>query len=242
MIKDNIIKNILKTTIALSLLMFILGSCSENERALFTAKQGLYFAEYTEKDSINYTFTMTAEATDTIDVLVNLMGQPFASDMNFSLKIADGTTAKSGVHFEALEDSYVLSAGATNAVVPIILKESEDLQTVTVKLNLSIVADENFEIGFDESNLLSINITDQLVMPSYWAGDYPGGMLQMYFGDYSRVKHAKAVEIMGHDFPLTTSGFNYSYYMAQGRAVAQYFALNPTYDENGDLIEAWSPF
>lgn len=122
--------------------------------------------------------------------------------------------------------------------VPIYISEQPDLETETVSLDFSIVEDEVFSIGYIDRNRIRYFITNQLIKPSYW-----DSTLDLYFGEYSKVKHQVCVDIMGIDFPLKEDDdSDYGYWMRVGRTAAMYFALNEVYDENGNRIETWDPF
>ena len=81
-----------------------------------------------------------------------------------------------------------------------------------------------------------------LIKPEYWDKNFID-----WFGEYSKVKHEKCIEQMGHDFPLTyeeAEDYNelgLQYWMLEGRELVDYFVKNPTRDENGNWIEPWEP-
>lgn len=229
-----------KIVILISLLTLGLVSCSENERMIYNDKVALYFGNATSKDSVNFSFTMTKELQAELFVTVKIMGQTATADRAFQLASAPSTTAIEGVHYKKLEDHYIIPANRTIATIPITLLKTGDLDDHTFKLDLVILPNNDFKLGYDDYQLFQIRTTNMLVKPSYWASP-----LEMYFGVYSKVKHQKCIDIMGHDFELVKDSnpdHSVQYYMRQGRELATYFALNPTLDENGDLIETWSPF
>ncbi len=227
---------IMKISLVLSIIALFAISCQENDRMTYRDKAALYFPEYTVEDSLNFSFTTTIYDEDTIYLNVRILGIPFAEDKTFNLEVAeDSGTAIRGTHFE-IEDEYTFLANATSVAIPVYVKNSANLQSEFVHFNLEIVPNETFDIAFTDKNLMRIYLTDQLIKPSYW-----DSLLQLYMGEYSLVKHKQFVLMYGHDFPQ--GGTNqYSYYMRAGRALSQYYAMNPTVDENGKPIAPWAPF
>ena len=123
-------------------------------------------------------------------------------------------------------------------------KESDELDDKIVTLALTLEPDDGLTLAYTDRVHVRILITNQLIRPSYW--DMP---LSLYFGPYSKAKHQKCIEIMGHDFPLKEEDLmdyngvsGYSYWMRAGRQVCNYYATHTEYDENGDLIAPWDPF
>ena len=91
---------------------------------------------------------------------------------------------------------------------------------------------------------LNVSITNMLIKPEYWDKNFID-----WFGEYSKVKHEKFIEMAGHDFPLTyeeavywnSDKINLAYWQFAGRKLADYFVKNPTKDEHGNLIDPWEP-
>lgn len=229
--------------IIVALFALFLSSCQENERLVYSDKGALYFTYPVGDDSVMYSFTMVTYDVDTLKLNVKLLGRPESYDRKFKLRLNEGTTAIEGTHFKKLENEYILKSGSTSTVVPVYINKTEDLQQNIESIDVSIVENETFTIGFKDKNRMRYFITDQIVRPSYW-----DDLLINYFTEYSRVKHQICIILMGHDFPLTKDEIDrdpersYQYYMKMGRKAAMYFAMNKVYDENGRLIETWDPF
>ena len=222
---------------SLCVTVLTLGACTKNERLIFNEKQSLYFTDFTDTDSLIYSFTMTEENIDTINVNITLLGQPLKEDTPYSVTVLPNSTAKEGIHYKPFVDNYIIKKGTVETTLPIIVQKSEDLLTSTVELAIQIKHNEIFGEAFIHKNLFRLQITNQLIQPSYW-----NNLLNFYFGDYSKVKHQKCIDIMGHDFPILLSQIiDYGYYMRAGRKAASYFAENKTLDENGQTISVWAP-
>ena len=77
----------------MSLFSLSLISCEQNERMIYDAKAAIYFEQTLDtnngkyNDSINYSFTMTAESFDTVLVKVKLLGKLTTEDKYFQIKV-----------------------------------------------------------------------------------------------------------------------------------------------------------
>ncbi len=235
----------MKKIIILAITGLIAWSCTQNEPLLYTAKPAVYFNELSnDADSVIYSFTTTVDERDTVYISVKLLGA-IPEDKTFKISVdEEASTAKAGVHYEALRESFVYPAGKVTVNVPFYMLYSADLDTSLLSLDFAIESNDDMDAGYSDHVQGRIIITNQLFKPVYW--DYP---MSLYFGEYSRVKHQICTDIMGHDFPLTLEEAQYwngetiyGYWMRAGREVAEYIASHEVYDENGELISDWIPF
>lgn len=218
-------------------------SCENTQDFVYDDKDSVYFDV---TDSLYYSFTGNFEETTTINIPIKVMGD--ASDMDRSFKVIideANTTAQEGLHYKALEDSYTFGADLFTDYLSLEVYNKDDaLLTQNRLITLKLEPTDDFNLGYSSKRELKVYITNQIIRPSYW-----DNFLDLYFGEYSRVKHNIAISIMGHDFPLLEeealnqdNGYSYSYWQIQGRATAQYFIENEVYDENGNLILPWPVF
>ena len=222
----------------------LLCSCNENERMVWESNAGIYFVDYDETaDSLMYSFRISAQARDTIPMLIKLQGQLLTESKRFKLEVDPSSTAVEGRDYEPLEDYYQFPVGKSTMEVPVYVMNNEYLDAATVSLNLHLVATDELEVALPTSQSVRLLLTNQLIKPVYW--DMP---LSLYFGEYSKTKHLKCIEVMGHDFPLkeeelaTFDKTGYAYWMKAGRIVCSYYAENTVFDENGNQIFPWDPF
>lgn len=235
-----------KMILMLSIVTFVYG-CSENSRALFDAKPSVYFASYTVKDTVKYSFTMTQYSADTLYVGVTLIGRLTTGEARFELQVNGTSTAVAGTHYKEIPGQIVFPEGQTNYLLPIIVLDNDaTLKDHSVLLSVSIVPTNDFDVGWMANSTFNVAISDMLVKPTYWVPN-----INNAFGEYSTVKHERAILIMGHDFPLTSAEMTafdpgtmpgikgLKYWQLMGRRVCDYFVNNPTLDENGNLIGPW---
>ena len=229
----------------IGLFLFLLFGCEENDRMTFVGKPGVYFEDYKNEDTIKYSFNMTPYDKDTLWIGIKLMGVPLSESQSFRLDVTSASTAVAGVHYEEFPAVIDFPLYAVDMQLPLILTDKdESLDASSVFLQLKLRASENMDIGFPGNTVLNVSITNMLVKPEYWNNNFVS-----WFGEYSKVKHEKCIEMMGHDFPLTyeeayywqSETANLNYWMFMGRKLADYFAKTPTRDENGNWISVWEP-
>lgn len=224
----------------------LLGACSDNERMTYQEKSGVYFPDFVEEaDSLVYSFLISGQDCDTIDIQVKLLGRMLKVPGKYRVQVSDQSTAVAGTHYTALPEEFEFPADRSMASFPVeVLKQGGELDDKIVTLELLLKPTGDLDLGYPDRVRMRLMITNRIVKPSYW--NMP---LQLYFGEYSKAKHEKCIELMGHDFPLTkeeltdwngTSG--YRYWMNWGRVLCEYYATHEEYDENGNRIEVWDPF
>lgn len=223
------------------LVAFVAFSCEKNETPLYTEPASLYFADFTEDaDSLVFSFTMSDNIADTINLEVNLLGNALSEMVNVPFRIvADETTALPDIHYKSISEVSI-DPKTGKCYIPVIVTYDQSMDHAIYSLVIELYKNEYYDIAFKGRDKVRLFITNQLVKPVYW-----DDLLFLYFGTYSKVKHQKAIDVMEHDFPLKKDDIGikgYNYYMTKGRELCYYYALNTVYDENGNLIEVWDPF
>ena len=103
--------------LALPLAGLSVTSCAENEFNGYEGESSVYFQLDPNKweyvgDSINFSFVGKKSDEATVNLQVNLMGNPADHDRVVRIHVDDAeTTAKVGTHYEALQNEYTLKAG-----------------------------------------------------------------------------------------------------------------------------------
>lgn len=226
-----------------SLLLLVAGSgCTENETFVYTTKPAVYFGVGQELQ--HFSFAGHIGDTAIINLDVRLLGKELDSEKRYAIRVdEENTTVIEGVHYKKLNDLQIFPGKKFNAILPVEVYRTPDLLLdTTFYLALTLVDAEEMDAGYPKRISAKIGITGHLVKPGYW-----DGWINLYFGEYSRMKHTVCISIMGHDFPLSEaeargSKYGPTYWMVMGRAVYTYFMENPTLDENGNPITLWEPF
>lgn len=230
-----------KIVYSIIFLCSLLVGCQENEMNTFDNEGAVYFqlnaTNWSDmSDSIVYSFAGKDEMKVTLNLQVDLMGEAVDYDREICLIIDQKlTTAKEGVHYQALETSYILPAGAYTMQIPVtILGSDPDLEKKMVQLALQLKASNDLALGLSQRTLARVQFSSVLTMPYYWE--------EFLWGKYSRVKHEKLIELFGVDFPAAEDEYreDFSTWNAYCNALSQYFDENyPINDEHGNPIDPW---
>jgi hypothetical protein len=254
-------KNIKYLIFALALV--VLASCKKDPYQVYNDLARLqfgptpnyaYIASHNLLDSTktySFSYGPTTTTQDTVFFDIYIMGNPSTKDRPFTLQqvqLTDGSTnALAGTDYKAFTDAtvssvYVIKAGQTHAVVPIVLLRSATLKTTTVTLEVKIAPNVNFQPGDQALIWRKVIFTDRLSQPAAWNAS----RTTYYLGAYSIVKHAFMIQITGQkwddDF-INTVFADYEqgiYWSSKCKmALADYNKAhpgNPMLDENGLVI------
>ncbi|MGX5819452.1 DUF4843 domain-containing protein [Chitinophaga lutea] len=233
----------MKRNYLLLLLPVVLAmACKKNEPLLYEEKPAVYFSAFSDKDSLVHSMLGAKTNNDTVFVAIRLLGNKADKDRQVTLRVnAAFTNAKEGLHFEKLKDSYTFPANAFTATIPVVLyKTDPQLSHQYFRLGLDILPSADFGAGYPYRLTARILFTNELVKPDYW-----DAFLKLYYGDYSKAKHQKIIDIQGFDFPAVRASIPTAMYgtlMSWGRVVCKYYTDNTEYDENGNRILPWAAF
>ncbi len=195
------------------LLILIIGtgmsSCKKADEKLFDHNANIYFylndygidnAEKYRKDSILYTFAYEPTlAKDTIFIPVRISGERTARARTFVVYAEnDSSTAKVGMHYEPLQDTYTVPANFGIISIPLVVLNQDPLlktRSVSVLLRLKETAD--FGIEVPSLNRVKVVFSAKLEKPDWWD--------VWSLGAYSQVKHQLFILASGQ-IHLTTAG------------------------------------
>ena len=223
---------------SIAFLCCLLAGCQENEMNGFESDGAVYFqlnATYWAEvaDSIVYSFAGKDVTEYTVNLQVDLMGMAVDRDREVRLAIdPELTTAEEGLHYRALETSYVLPAGAYTMQIPVtILGTDPRMENQAFQLAIRLEPSADLGLGLSQRTLARIQFSAMLTRPYYWD--------EFYWGEYSKVKHEKLIELLGVDFPATEDEY-YDLWEAYCNYLSQWFAENyPVNDEHGNPIDPW---
>lgn len=233
-----------KFIIVLLIGLFSLSACEQAERITYTEKPGLYFDIESGENELNYSLLGSLYEIDTVSIPIKIMGNSITYSGRYKVVVVEEeSTAIEGVHYVKFNTEYQFGENQFEDLFEIeLLKGDPILESESRVLTFAIVESDDFGLGYTEKTKFKLTFTNQMIKPSYW--DMP---LLLYFGVYSKVKHNLAINILGHDFPLTLTEainppYSFSYWMVAGRAVCQYVIENDVYDENNNKIMPWATF
>lgn len=217
--------------------LLCLGACQKNERMLFEAKSAVYFSSTLDGDSLSYSFASGEKTEDIVNIPVRIIGASTKETRSIAFEIDPASTAQEGIHYSDLPETISLMPDSVNAYLPVHVL-AENLNNQSVSLILRLQSNEEFDLGFPEHISFKLNITDQLVRPTYW--DIP---LSLYYGSYSKAKHRLCIQIQGFDFPAELDMNMINDFMSYGRLVYQALLKEPVWDEETKkwITADWSP-
>ncbi|MBR5351278.1 MAG: DUF4843 domain-containing protein [Prevotella sp.] len=230
------------STLIFMVLFISFGSCKENEYEGYTGKASVYFQldpsnwNYSG-DSIFYSFVGKNTDEATVQILINLLGNPSPQDRIVKIHVDESlTTAKEGLHYATLQNEYIMKSGEMQISVPIIVyKKDEGLNSKAVVLALQLDESADFDLQFPNRTTAKLFISNIISKPSYWDSSY----LTWTFGTYSNRLMEIIVMIAGRTMPETASKYNEEkqFWNNVATLVKQYLTDNyPVYDENGNII------
>ena len=169
-----------------------LFSCKKDQLLTYGSRDNIYL-NYKDKDGnqdtsiLSYSFAYNPTlAQDTIWVPIIISGQRTKSERKFVITVVDtATTAKAGLHYEALKPSYTMPADSGTVKVPVIIKNSDpELANQSVMLTILVSGGQDFNSSLPATlREKSILYSSRLEQPAWWI--YWMGNL----GPYSRIKH-----------------------------------------------------
>jgi hypothetical protein len=216
-------------------------ACKKQEVPLFSGKNGItFFRGQYDPDSLSYSFAFSViiKQKDTISLPMRVLGPAVDKPRTVRVKAGTGTTAREGVDYILPEAT--ISANTLTFNYPLIVLNSPEMQNGTFRLVAEVAQSDDFVLGAtgleigNTTSLASriINISAQLIRPSYWpVGGYGN------FGLFSKTKFRFMMEATGlTNFDSNVIGPDQYYNMpiTLERKLAEYEAINgPLIDENG---------
>lgn len=155
----------MKTLYIFTILLFLLyiaGSCNDDQQKLFSGSTTMHFAlSDNELDSIACSFLNTSESYITVNLPVELNGYA-GQNYRFRLKAdSSQTTAIVNKHYQPLEEFYEIKKGEYSLNVPITLNYSAELDSLSVKLVLQLEPAAYMSTGISyrqEATIVSSNL------------------------------------------------------------------------------------
>lgn len=221
------------------LMSLVLLACQKDELMSFQdEKPSVYFYLGDNIYITEITKSFTTTLSDTLIAEIPVKCSSLASDKDRYFKVTveeEGTTAKAGVDYVPLEQSYLFPAHAYTSSVPVYLIRTRQLADTTLHIRFKLQGSDDFELGEKMRQEANILFSDRLVKPDNWNN--------WAYGTYSRKKHSVFLIITKRtDYP-DRKEFNENYYyfmIALPNAMKAYFKDNyPVLDENGNIIELW---
>lgn len=149
--------------------------------------------EYNNVDTlIKYSFAYYPADTREGLVTLEVTAIGFLSDKPRTVSIrqtnSGADAAKPGVHYR-MANEFVIPANATGVEVPVTLLRNASLQDAEYTLDLSIVANDDFQLGNPKKIFKRIVVTDILIQPAEWQT-----LARAYLGRWGKEKQKLMIE------------------------------------------------
>lgn len=202
----------------------------------YEGMEGIYFAVQNENAVLNKSVYRSASYVEfakqpanvrqlQTSVKVAITGPVKDYDRPFKVIIqTDSTTAVAGLDYESFGGSFVIPANAIAGYIPITFKRTQEMLTVSKKMVLRLVANDNFGLAFPEwkaipdlgttslgpdsafdASVHTIYVSDLMVQPAVWPGSIAVGNKETgLWGAFTR----KKIELMFQLFGLQYLDFS----------------------------------
>ena len=95
-----------------------------------------------------------------MEVGVEIVGSPVSHDRGYRIRIDPlRTTAQAGQHYDALEETRTIPAGASSTTIPVRVHRLELEDETVYTLRLELVETEDFRLGVIEGRAVSVCFT-----------------------------------------------------------------------------------
>lgn len=164
----------LKYIVVMAVAIFSTASCKEKDVEVFGNDAYLMFEMptygrlNTPRDSVTLSFPALADdcVETTVGIKVRVIGKSAPYDRPINVQVDEAaSTAKAGENYQL--ESCVLPADCYSVDLPLRLYR-KDLKDKKVRLVLNIASNENFDVGFQETNQAVIWWGDMFIQPDNW--------------------------------------------------------------------------
>lgn len=160
---------------------------------------------------------------DTLWLKVEIMGAREEFERKYKVvAIADSSTAKEGVDFEKLSDTYTFHNNVGVDSFPLVINKKAIENVFRRSLLLKLEPTDDLGIAFVEFSTLRVNFSAYRLQPDWWDG------FESTVGAYHPLKYDKIVEVYGSE-EIDPYG-NASYCTYVGNMVKLYFEENEVID------------
>lgn len=172
-------------------LMMFLASCEKDQIGRYDLERYVYFTMTEKQDTVlEFSKYVGAESYD-LYFEVNLMGQLLTSPLAFRLAVVDTLTTASSEQYDFDMKPY-FGVNQAKDTIKVTLKKTSALKNREDTLTIAVVANENFNPGFEGKRYIKIRFNDKDAAPLWWDDTF-----KIYFGDYSRVKLDALIACIG---------------------------------------------
>lgn len=184
--------------ILMLLVLIGLGYSCNSEYDDYSGVDAVYMNETT--DTTRFSFTYVDGERQMLELKINAIGQVYDYDRIVNLKIS-ATNAVEGVDFEPFANEYVIKAGETNLVVPVVMIRTVALQKEEKVIDMELLENEYFKTSYDygssdDITWVKTNRLRQTVIFSEFMDQRPSTWDPYMLGTFSQKKFGLICETM----------------------------------------------
>lgn len=211
------------------------------------------------RDSLTYSFQNDPliKVQHVFNVPVRTLGNISDQDRNFKVKVIGGT-AREGIDYEPLKESYVLPAGKSVGSIPVVLFRTPVLTEKAITIDLELVEYEGFKlllpyllnIGNNkqmDATKFRINFSELITEPSYYES-----FGRDYFGEWTAKKFKILNDLMGwtvndwryagfSGYPVASGKFTYAAILFKTYLEDKVKEKQPVYEADGKTFMQLGP-
>jgi hypothetical protein len=166
------------------------------------------FTNEVRRDSATVSFGFSYGATDSlVKVPVKVTGLPVKLARSYNVKLAAGSSAIEGKHFDFAQKNFTIPADSVGDSVRLILHRTADLKTKGVMVMIELVPNENFSTRMQTEKIAGTNTVLSLSTFRVFFNDIlsqPETWLEYYLGTFS----IKKFYLMGQVLNLNLDKFS----------------------------------
>lgn len=199
----------------------------------FEGMNQVYFDLSNEADTLySYSFGTqpTSVTTDTVKVRVRIAGVRKSATQQYKVVVDPSSTAKPGVHFEAINSDQTVTADSLTASFPVILlrQNLSDTRNDSIRLVLRLEATNDLGVRFPDKIKRTIAFDNVLAKPYWW--DMPL-LKSMGLPDYTPAKYRLLLSYYDSDASQLEKAIrnnrSWTQLYRNIQKVVAYFAANP---------------
>lgn len=171
--------------ILLGLLACSLFACQKDELEVYGEERFLFIPDSAGMDTAFVSFKHhLGQDNYLVPFEVRLIGAASETDMGYTVAVVDSLTTAAADDY-VLPGECVFRAGRWKDTLWIKIVNTPHLSTETVKLTVTLVANEQVGVGFGTRLTASVTYNNMMSKPSWWDED----MDNLFLGPYSEAKY-----------------------------------------------------
>lgn len=190
-----------KNIILVLFTLLVVGYGCDSEYEDYKGADVVYMNETTDTTRFSFTYVDGKKDRMVQEIKVNTIGEVCDYDRVVNIKFTP-VNAVEGVDFEPLADQYVIKAGETSMVIPIVMIRTQILQKEAKVIDMELFENEYFKTYYDYGSSDKItwvktNRLKQTLVYSEFMNQKPATWDPYVLGNFSQKKFMLICDLMG---------------------------------------------